>query len=73
MLLVAFKLNFSFSFSLPSDASEAVLVKMFALIDVILDTVANGLVAEEALGRVVGVTTFALKRSVRLGEKALTG
>lgn len=46
---------------------------MFALIDVVLDTVANGLVAEEALRRVIGVTTFALKRSVRLGEKALTG
>lgn len=57
----------------PFNASEAVLVKMPALIDIILDAVRYGLVAKEALGRVIGVASLALKRSVRFGVEALAG
>jgi hypothetical protein len=48
-------------------------VKVFALIDIVLDTVGNSLVAEETLGRVVRVTSLALKRAVGLGVEALAG
>ena len=46
---------------------------MLALIDVVLDTVGDDLVAEEASGRVIGVAAFALKRAVGLGVEALAG
>lgn len=60
-------------YSLPSNTSEAIFVKMFALIDVVLDTVGNDLVAKEAPGRMVCVAAFALKRAVRFGVEALAG
>lgn len=46
---------------------------MFALIDIILDTIADGLVAEKASRRVIAVAAFALKRPIGFGEETLTG
>ena len=62
-----------FSLYLPSNTFEAVFVKMLALIDIILDTIADGLVAEKASRRVIAVAAFALKRPIGFGEETLTG
>lgn len=57
---------------LPSTTSEAVLVKVLALIDIVLDTVGDWLAAEEALWRVIRVASLALKRAVWLRVEALS-
>lgn len=57
---------------LPSTTTEAVLVKVLALIDIVLDTVGDRLAAEEALWRVIGVASLALKRAVWLRVEALS-
>lgn len=48
-------------------------MKVLALIDVVLDTVGDGLIAEEALGRVIRVAAFTLERAIRFGVEALSG
>ena len=57
--------------SLPFDTSEAILVKVFSLVDVVLDTIWYGVAANEALGRVVTMATLTLKRAVGLGIETL--
>ena len=46
---------------------------MLALIDIIFDTVGNGVIANETFGRMISVTTLTLKRSVGLRVEALAG
>ena len=56
---------------LPFDTSEAILVKVFSLVDVVLDTIWYGVAANEALGRVVTMATLTLKRAIGLGIETL--
>lgn len=53
------------------DTSEAILVKVFSLVDVVLDAIRYGVAANEALGRVVAMATLTLKGAVGLGVEAL--
>ena len=57
---------------IPFNALKAILVKVFALVNVILDAVWYGVAANEAFWRMIAVTALTLKRAVWLSVKALT-
>ena len=48
-------------------------MKVLALVNVVLDAIGDGVVAEEAFGRVVLVAALTLEGAVGLGVEALAG